>query len=221
MYNGFLLSKTAFKGLRYHYGYTYLTSTFILTDLTLFLDFILAQYKLVITGLIILLFPILMRLSIHLLTQLTRGKIDMHRQQRAKLLLRVIVAVLLVCLLLMFWGIELKGLLVLGSSLFAMLGVALFAGWSLLSNLTSFLILFIQNDCRIGFWVRVIDGSNFVEGRISEMGLMNVILEHIDGHKVIYPNNIFVTRPVMILCKAPNKRSSLPEKRLLRPKKSR
>ncbi|WP_247671128.1 mechanosensitive ion channel domain-containing protein [Pseudoalteromonas sp. MMG005] len=180
-----------------------------------------AQYKLVITGLIILLFPILMRLSIHLLTQLTRGKIDMHRQQRAKLLLRVIVAVLLVCLLLMFWGIELKGLLVLGSSLFAMLGVALFAGWSLLSNLTSFLILFIQNDCRIGFWVRVIDGSNFVEGRISEMGLMNVILEHIDGHKVIYPNNIFVTRPVMILCKAPNKRSSLPEKRLLRPKKSR
>lgn len=44
----------------------------------------------------------------------------------------------MLCLVLVFWGIELRGLLVLGSSLFAMLGVALFAAWSLLSNLTAF-----------------------------------------------------------------------------------
>ena len=95
-----------------------------------------------------------------------------------------------------FWGIELRGLLVLAHP-FLPCWVALFAAWSLLSNLTAFLLMFIQNDCRVGFWVRVIDGANFLEGRIIEMGLMNVVLEHVDGHKVIYPNNIFVTRPVI------------------------
>ena len=82
----------------------------------------------------------------------------------------------MLCLVLVFWGIELRGLSVLGSSLFAMLGVALFAAWSLLSNLTAFLLMFIQNDCRVGYWIRVIDGANFLEGRIIEMGLMNVVL---------------------------------------------
>lgn len=108
------------------------------------------------------------------------------------------VALLLTYLLLVLWGIELKEPLVLGSSLFAMLGVALFAGRSLLSNLTSFLIMFVQNDCR-GAWVRIIDGANHIEGCITEMGLMHVALKYLDGHKVIYPNNLFVTRPVIIL----------------------
>nr|WP_249348594.1 mechanosensitive ion channel family protein [Pseudoalteromonas citrea] len=181
-------------------------------------DFIFAQYRLVITLVVILLFPISIRLCKQLLSHLTKGKIDSHRQQRAELLIRIIVALLLTCLLLVFWGIELKGLLVLGSSLFAMLGVALFAGWSLLSNLTSFLIMFIQNDCRIGSWVRIIDGANHIEGRITEMGLMHVALQHLDGHKVIYPNNLFVTRPVMILEKAPVKVKEMPSKRPLGPK---
>ena len=100
-----------------------------------------------------------------------------------------------------------------------MLGVALFAAWSLLSNLTAFLLMFIQNDCRVGYWIRVIDGANFLEGRIIEMGLMNVVLEHVDGHKVIYPNNIFVTRPVMVLNKAPTPSKTQSTKRILGPKK--
>ncbi len=98
-----------------------------------------------------------------------------------------------------------------------MLGVALFAGWSLLSNLTSFLLMFAQNDCRVGYWVKVIDGANFVEGRIIEMGLMNVVLEHVDGHRVLYPNNLFVTRPVMVLNKPPQK--AKPIRKILGPKK--
>jgi small-conductance mechanosensitive channel len=178
------------------------------------------QYKLIVTLLALLLYPVLLKATTQLLEKAIKGKIDVHRKYRAELLLKIILALVLMCLVLVFWGIELRGLLVLGSSLFAMLGVALFAAWSLLSNLTAFLLMFIQNDCRVGFWVRIIDGGNSIEGQIVEMGLMNVVLEHIDGHRVIYPNNLFVTRPVMVLSNPPaaTKRPNI--KRILGPKRS-
>ncbi|MBE0365266.1 hypothetical protein PULV_a2032 [Pseudoalteromonas ulvae UL12] len=166
-------------------------------------ELVLEQYKLIVTMFALLLFPFLVKLQKKLLINMVKGRIDPHRQYRAELLLTIILAIVMVCLVLVFLGIELRGLLVLGSSLFAMLGVALFAAWSLLSNLTSFLLMFIQNDCRVGYWVRVIDGANFVEGKVVEMGLMNVILEHAEGHRILYPNNLFVVRPVMILNRTP------------------
>ncbi|MEO2268099.1 mechanosensitive ion channel domain-containing protein [Pseudoalteromonas pernae] len=181
------------------------------------LDLVTQNYKWVVTLTVIILFPLLVRLQIKIFNRTVRGRVDPHRKQRAQFLLKVLLAFVLLCLLLVFWGIELRGLLVIGSSLFAMLGVALFAGWSLLSNLTSFLLMFVQNDCRVGYWVKVIDGANFVEGRIVEMGFMNVVLEHIDGHKVLYPNNLFVTRPVMVLNKPPLKVK--PIRKIIGPKK--
>ncbi|CAM4041600.1 mechanosensitive ion channel domain-containing protein [Pseudoalteromonas byunsanensis] len=177
------------------------------------------QYRLVITVFVLLLFPIIFKYSQRVLERVTQGKIDAHRQLRAELLLKIITAIVLICLLLVFWGIELRGLLVLGSSLFAMLGVALFAGWSLLSNLTSFLLMFIQNYCRVGNWVRIVEGANYIEGCIIEMGLMNVVLKNVDGHRVIYPNNLFVTRPVLVLCEEPSKPKAPAPKRVLGPKK--
>lgn len=181
------------------------------------LDLVTQNYKWMVTFAIILLFPLFVRLQLKIFNRTVRGRVDPHRKQRAQFLLKVLLAFVLLCLLLVFWGIELRGLLVIGSSLFAMLGVALFAGWSLLSNLTSFLLMFVQNDCRVGFWVRVIDGANCVEGRIVEMGFMNVVLEHVDGHKVLYPNNLFVTRPVMVLNKPPQKVK--PIRKVIGPKK--
>ncbi len=169
------------------------------------LDILLDQYKLVVTLGVMLLFPLLVSVQKKLLSRALPANTDQHRRYRAELLLKIILAFVVLCLLLVFWGIELRGLLVLGSSLFAMLGVALFAGWSLLSNLTSFLLMLVQNDCRVGYWVRVIDGANFVEGKIIEMGLINVVLENLDGQRVLYPNNLFITRPVVISRSAPKK----------------
>lgn len=187
-------------------------------ELFALLELLGTQYKLIVTLVALLLFPVLLKVTTKLLEKAIKGKIDIHRKYRAELLLKIILACVLLCLVLVFWGIELRGLLVLGSSLFAMLGVALFAAWSLLSNLTAFLLMFIQNDCRVGYWVRIIDGANSIEGRIIEMGLMNVVLEHIDGHRVIYPNNLFVTRPVLVLNTPPKPSKAPTIKRIIAPK---
>ena len=187
-------------------------------ELISLLELVGTQYKLILTVIALLSFPLLLKLTKKLLEKAIRGKVDLHRKYRAELLLKIILAFVMLCLVLVFWGIELRGLLVLGSSLFAMLGVALFAAWSLLSNLTAFLLMFIQNDCRVGYWVRIVDGANAIEGRIIEMGLMNVLLEHVDGHRVIYPNNLFVTRPVLVLNTEPKPTKAPKIKRIIGPK---
>lgn len=163
------------------------------------LHFISQYYHWVVTAVLLLSYPILARLLRNLLTRLVTGNIEKHRQYRANLLLDTLLAAMLLCLIVLTLGIELKGLLVVGSSLLAMFSVALFAGWSLLSNLTSFLLLLIQNKCKVGSKVRIVDGSNFIEGTIVDMGLINVTLANESQNEVLYPNNLFVVRPVIII----------------------
>ncbi|MBD1575194.1 mechanosensitive ion channel [Vibrio sp. S11_S32] len=160
-------------------------------------------YQWIITVVVLIFYPMLRRIPARIFLGSMKTGISPHRKHRATLLLNTITSIIIIALLLMAWGIELRGLLVVGSSMFALLGVALFAGWSLLSNLTSFLILFGQNDCRVGRWVRVIDGANYIEGEITEMAFMSVQLRNIDGNVVLYPNNLFLTRPVIVLTTPP------------------
>lgn len=160
-------------------------------------------YKWLITAVLLIFYPMLRRIPAKIFLRSMKSGISPHRKQRARLLLNTLTSIVLICILLMIWGIELRGLLVVGSSMFALLGVALFAGWSILSNLTSFLILFTQNDCRIGRWVRVVDGANFIEGEIIEMSFMTVQMRNMEGDSVLYPNNLFITRPVIVLNNPP------------------
>ncbi|MCG3765116.1 mechanosensitive ion channel [Vibrio cincinnatiensis] len=172
-------------------------------------------YQWIFTGLMLLLYPKLVFISLRLLDKAVRSQEDVHRIKRARWLIKALLLILCLLTIMMMWGVELRGLLVVGSSLFALLGVGLFASWSLLSNITSFLALFVQNHCRIGLWVRVIDGSNFIEGKIVDMTLLNVVLETLEGHRILYPNNLFIVRPVVMLSKAPEKTTKKVEKKQL------
>lgn len=158
----------------------------------------------IITVVVLMVYPVLRRIPAKIFLGSMRTGINAHRKQRATLLLNSITSIIIIAILLLSWGFDFHGLLVVGSSMFALLGVALFAGWSLLSNLTSFLILFGQNDCRVGRWVRVVDGANYIEGEITEMAFMSVQLKNIDGNTILYPNNLFLTRPVIVLKKIPS-----------------
>lgn len=170
-----------------------------------FLSLLQDNYQWVLSLLILLFYPKLVFISLRLLDKTVGSREDSDRLQRVRWLLKTSLFIMIILGVMMIWGIELRGLLVIGSSLFALIGVALFASWSLLSNITSFLVLFVQNHFRIGSWVKVMDGSNFVEGKLVDMTLFNVVLETLEGNKVLYPNNLFIVRPVVVLTKAPEK----------------
>lgn len=123
--------------------------------------------------------------------------------KRALVVCHILLLLLLMVVLSIVWGVDIRGLLVLASSIIAVAGVALFASWSLISNVTAFFILLGQKDFAEGSKVRIIDGNNALEGDISEIHLFNTVLTTSEQERIIYPNNLIISRPVVIVSVAP------------------
>ncbi|MFT7005195.1 MAG: small-conductance mechanosensitive channel [Sulfurimonas sp.] len=95
------------------------------------------------------------------------------------------------------WSVDLKGVSIFASSLFAIIGVALFAQWSILSNVTASIIIFFTFPARVGDKIRIIDGDNSVEGIIKEISLFQTELKDSENNIVMYPNNLLLQKPVV------------------------
>jgi small-conductance mechanosensitive channel len=83
-------------------------------------------------------------------------------------------------------------------SMVAVLGVALFAQWSILSNVTASIVVFFFFPYRVGHYVRIIDDKNTVEGVITEITLFHVILEGKKNEVITYPNAMVFQKAVSI-----------------------
>src|SRR5699024_2033962 len=101
------------------------------------------------------------------------------------------------------WGFTGHGFMVFASSIFALAGIAFFAAWSILSNITAALVLFFHAPFGVMDRVRILDGDNTVIGRVRQMGLFFLILEDEYGHRLSIPNNVLIQHTVFSL--APNK----------------
>ena len=104
------------------------------------------------------------------------------------------VLVLLICLVL---GVGYGELAIFFSSVFAVVGVALFAQWSILSNITASLIIFFSFPYRVGDWVKVVDKDDEILGQIIDISTFHVIIQRISGDIVTYPNNLILQKAVV------------------------
>ena len=95
------------------------------------------------------------------------------------------------------WNIHLGGITILASSIFAVIGVALFAQWSILSNLTSSIIIFFTFPARVGDKIKILDGDNSITGEIIEISLFHIEILDEEKNKILYPNNLFIQKPIM------------------------
>lgn len=121
------------------------------------------------------------------------------KEKRIIYINKLVSILLLICLftvLSLIWNVNFNGLLVLGSSFFALTGVALFASWSNLSNLTSSLIIFFSLPFKIDDEIKILDSDNTVEGKIIDMTMFYVLIEDKEKNLVSYPNNIFLQKAV-------------------------
>ncbi|MCF2857184.1 mechanosensitive ion channel family protein [Pseudoalteromonas sp. SMS1] len=78
------------------------------------------------------------------------------------------------------------------------ISLALFANWSVLSNITAYFVLLFHSAYRRGNFVRVLDGDNYIEGYISNIGVFNTQFITEDREIIIYPNNLLLGRPTQI-----------------------
>ncbi|MGM0623107.1 MAG: mechanosensitive ion channel domain-containing protein [Campylobacterota bacterium] len=130
-----------------------------------------------------------------------------------KFLLSLIIFVSVIGVLIIL-SVDFAGMMLFASSIFAVVGVALFAQWSILSNATASILIFFNFPARVGDCVRIVDGDNTVEGQIQEIGVFHTILSDYDGDSVIYPNNLLLQKAVIKIPSLMPKKNEAKEKEL-------
>ncbi|OJF69391.1 mechanosensitive ion channel protein MscS [Alteromonas sp. V450] len=165
-----------------------------------FLDWLTVyQSNVVWSGIVLLVYLAMSRkLLPKLETNIEKSKLKSNSAIRGLLAARVIVATVTFSLLLLAWGIDFSGLLVLSTSIITVTGVALFASWSLISNITAYFILLTNVAYRRGNYVRILDGDNYIEGVIADVGPFSTRLVTAERETLMYPNNLILTRPVLL-----------------------
>lgn len=121
--------------------------------------------------------------------QKTRGKI-------IKKALNLILILLVSTFVLIVWGVDSSELAFFIGSVLTVIGIALFAQWSILSNITSGIILFFNHSVKLDDTITIIDKDYEIEGRVSDIGLFFVILKTKEDEKISIPNNVFVQKMI-------------------------
>ena len=118
--------------------------------------------------------------------------------EKALRVARFIITLMAILALAVVWGIEFTSILVFTGTTLTLLGVALFASWSLLSNVTAYFVLLLHPTFRRGTFIRIIDADNYIEGYIADLTLFNIKLISESREFIVYPNNLVLGRPAVI-----------------------
>src|SRR5690606_30107670 len=97
------------------------------------------------------------------------------------------------------FGAELKDMAVVFSSVFAVLGIGLFAIWSILSNVTSGIIMFFSFPYKVGDKIQIHDKDFPIEAVIEDIRAFQLHLRLDNGDLVTYPNNLMLQKAVTLI----------------------
>jgi len=103
--------------------------------------------------------------------------------------------------LVFIWGVNIREIGLIFSSVFAVIGVALFAQWSILSNITAGIILFFTFPYKIGDRIRIQDKDINYDGNyiIEDIRAYHLHLRKEDGELMTYPNNLMLQKAVSLI----------------------
>ena len=97
------------------------------------------------------------------------------------------------------WGLKQHEIAVFVGSILTAFGIAFFAQWSLLSNITSSVILFFNHSMKSGDKIRVLDKDYQIEGVIVDLTYFFVHIKTIEGEIITIPNNIIFQKAIAII----------------------
>jgi len=119
-----------------------------------------------------------------------KNKIELSRELYIKKLTNYLLFILILILIAGIWEISFKGLSLGFASVFTVIGVALFAHWSLLSNLTASIIIYFFFPYKIGGKISIIEGNNTISGTILDITLFYVKVKTDQEKEISIPNNL-------------------------------
>ena len=111
-------------------------------------------------------------------------------------IISILIYVTVIVVVAFIWGVDEKQLLIYISSFLTILGIAFFAQWSILSNITAGIILYVNYPVKIGDTISILDSDNPVSGEIRDIGAFFITLRTTEKELVTLPNAIILQRNI-------------------------
>jgi small-conductance mechanosensitive channel len=102
-------------------------------------------------------------------------------------------------LIIIAWGVKKEQILLFISSVFAVVGVASFAQWSILSNVTAGIVFFFSYPFKIGDKIRIHDKDFPIEAEIEDIKAFYILLKSNEGELITFPNNLLMQKGISIV----------------------
>lgn len=155
-------------------------------------------YTKIIESLIVITLYVLVRLVANKLINktITDKLVQKSRSQLIRKVINFLALTICLIILLIIWGVNHSDLAVFVGSALTIVGVAMFAQWSLLSNITSSIILFFNHSVKIGDAIAIMETKDYeIRGEVMDIGLFFVKLKMSSTEEeVTLPNNIFIQK---------------------------
>jgi small-conductance mechanosensitive channel len=97
------------------------------------------------------------------------------------------------------WGLKQNEIAVFVGTILTALGIAFFAQWSLLSNITSSLLLYFNHPVKIGDTIKILDKDCPIEGDVSDLTYFFVHLKTKNGELITIPNSHLLQKSVSVI----------------------
>jgi small-conductance mechanosensitive channel len=97
------------------------------------------------------------------------------------------------------WGLNQSEIAVFVGTVITALGIAFFAQWLLLSNITSSLLLFFNHPLKIGDTLKVLDKDYPFEGEVTDLTYFFIHLKTKEGEIITVPNSLVLQKSISII----------------------
>ena len=111
-------------------------------------------------------------------------------------IITVLIYITLIVFISFLWGVNEEQLLIYVSSFLTILGIAFFAQWSILSNITAGLILFINYPVKIGDTITILEKDNNITGEIRDIGAFFITLRTPEKELITLPNAVILQKNI-------------------------
>lgn len=157
-------------------------------------------YQMIATLVALVIFMILRYLVNSIINNI--GKSSGFAQSRTQLVKKYIdyfIYMLALLVIISIWGIKPEQIFLFISSVLTVIGVAFFAQWSILSNITAGIILFFSSSFKIGNVIKIMDKDYPIEAKIIDIRSFYMLLKTAEGEEITLPNNLLLQKGIIII----------------------
>lgn len=123
---------------------------------------------------------------------------NVRRERQTKKIFGIILGLITIIIIPAIWGLRLENFYTVTASIFAVLGVAFFAQWSFLSNITAGVILYFNHPLKIGDTITINEGENSLTGEIDDITFFFLHIKDVNNIIYTIPNNIIIQKTINI-----------------------